>query len=375
MLLDQRDQRRGVIPADSLGLSRADKITILSDLALWMVRNGLSEVTAQRVRGQMMRSLIKLGEVTGDVGDVFRYLLERSGLLREPTSGQIDFIHRTFQEYLAARAAVENDAIDELVHNATDDRWREVILMAAGLARKGESEELICRLMELEVATTRTQLLAVGCLRTASRLDPAIRKLAEGLVESLLPPRTVEQAELLSGAGELLLDLLADYPPRDEDEAIATIRAAVLVGGDRAIRVLQTLLPDPNSYEAERFSSSKVGRELIGAWLDFEPTAYGEYVLAEWNPRQLTVPDARVLPSVRFLRDTSSISVQGVRSVTDLRPISNLRQLADLQLYCRGELLPDLTPLNGNTQLKGLMVIGAEDQDLSRLPQLGHRYW
>ena len=31
--------------------------------------------------------------------------MERSGLLREPAAGRVDFVHRTFQEYLAAKAA------------------------------------------------------------------------------------------------------------------------------------------------------------------------------------------------------------------------------------------------------------------------------
>jgi predicted NACHT family NTPase len=49
--------------------------------------------------------------------------MERSGLLREPAAGRVDFVHRTFQEYLAAKAAVDNDEIGQLVANAHDDQW------------------------------------------------------------------------------------------------------------------------------------------------------------------------------------------------------------------------------------------------------------
>ena len=59
--------------------------------------------------------------------------MERSGLLREPAAGRVDFVHRTFQEYLAAKAAVDNDEIGLLVTNAHDDQWREVVVMAAGM--------------------------------------------------------------------------------------------------------------------------------------------------------------------------------------------------------------------------------------------------
>jgi hypothetical protein len=364
MLLDQRDKKRGVLPAYNLGLSKSDKIMILSDLALWMVRNGLSEAPGYRIKDQVARSLSKLRDLPLDTSVVFRYLLERSGLLTEPAKGQVDFIHRTFQEYLAAKAAVDNDAVDELIRNVNNDNWREVILMASGLARQGDCEELICGLLELEPATPRIKLLAVGCLRAARQLDPNIRRDAEDLVRTLLPPHTVEEAELLSGAGELLLDLLPDYPPRTEQEAMATIRAAALIGGERAARALMLSMPNKSGS----FSLSNVGRELINAWLDFEPLAYGEFVLTALNPRSLTVPDGRVLPSIEFIRDVSYLKVEGVTSYTDLTPVSNHSKLEDLRIYCYGELTPNLSPLVKNRSLEQLMIIGAEDSDFARLP-------
>src|SRR2546430_10159569 len=59
-------------------------------------------------------------------------LLLRSGLLREYSAGQVDFVHKTFQEYLAAKRIVETDSIEMLARHATDDSYREVIVMAVG---------------------------------------------------------------------------------------------------------------------------------------------------------------------------------------------------------------------------------------------------
>jgi hypothetical protein len=41
-------------------------------------------------------------QVTASAEEVYSLLLHRSGLIREPAEGRVDFVHRTFQEYLTA---------------------------------------------------------------------------------------------------------------------------------------------------------------------------------------------------------------------------------------------------------------------------------
>lgn len=74
----------------------------------------------------------------GGAREVYRYLLERSGLLREPLDGAVCFIHRTFQDYLAARAAVEDLDFDLLAKNAHLGQWADVIRMAVAHGRPAE---------------------------------------------------------------------------------------------------------------------------------------------------------------------------------------------------------------------------------------------
>ncbi len=56
-------------------------------------------------------------------------LLERCGLLRVPIETKIDFVHRTFQEFLGAKAAVDENDMGLLVKNATNDQWREHLVI------------------------------------------------------------------------------------------------------------------------------------------------------------------------------------------------------------------------------------------------------
>jgi len=117
-MFDQRDRARN-IAVSRADLDLAAKTHLLADLALWMMRNGASEVDAGKATAQISRSLTQIS-ASGQYDDraVFRVLLERSGLLREPTAGRVDFVHRTFQEFLAAKAAVDADAMLELVRNS-----------------------------------------------------------------------------------------------------------------------------------------------------------------------------------------------------------------------------------------------------------------
>jgi hypothetical protein len=78
-------------------------------------------------------------------GDYLRRpaIVERSGLLREPIEGQIDFRHRTFQEFFTAQAITKGGEAPFLLEKAEDDQWRETITLAAGLLRPTEGARLL----------------------------------------------------------------------------------------------------------------------------------------------------------------------------------------------------------------------------------------
>ena len=82
-MFDQRDRARGIAPS-SVSLDLTAKTHILADLALWMVRNGESEVSASDAVGEVSRSITGLPDVGWQPDSVLRVLLERSTVLREP---------------------------------------------------------------------------------------------------------------------------------------------------------------------------------------------------------------------------------------------------------------------------------------------------
>ncbi|MFA7762283.1 hypothetical protein [Streptomyces sp. NRRL S-448] len=63
----------------------------------------------------------------GDARAVFGPFLERTGLLRAPTEDAVPFVHRTFQDFLGVRAALDEGSLGELTGHADDDQWEGVL--------------------------------------------------------------------------------------------------------------------------------------------------------------------------------------------------------------------------------------------------------
>lgn len=119
-------------------LGHRETVSLLEQLAFWFVLNDHDEADSAAVSVQLRRTLRSMPHVTGSPADVLRYLLERTGVLREAVPGRIDFIHRVLRDYLAARAMAGNKATELLTEFAHRDRWREVVAMARELLPAGE---------------------------------------------------------------------------------------------------------------------------------------------------------------------------------------------------------------------------------------------
>jgi predicted NACHT family NTPase len=225
VMFDQRDRIRE-INTEGFALEATSKILLLADLAFWMIRNGESEVEIDTAQKVIRRSLGNLAQADLELETIFRLLLERSGLLRKPMVGKVDFVHRTFQEYLAARAAIHEDAIGELLRNAEEVQWREVVLLAAGQANRPQATRLLQGLLgrTSHGSRSRRRLFAISCLQEIRSIDEALRQSVLSRLPTLLPPTSMDQARELSGAGTRLIPPLTKEWIRAKTHAAETIR-------------------------------------------------------------------------------------------------------------------------------------------------------
>ncbi|MGO4428143.1 NACHT domain-containing NTPase, partial [Streptomyces sp. MCAF7] len=149
MLLYRRDRERAISQGD-IEISETQQTQLLQKLAYWMIKNGSSEMERSDSVDLLSRVLPAMPAVAnqGRPEQVLRHLLLRSGLLREPTVGTVDFIHRTFQDYLGSKAAVEECDFKFLIANAHQDQWEDVVRMAVSHARPAERARLLGGLIE-----------------------------------------------------------------------------------------------------------------------------------------------------------------------------------------------------------------------------------
>jgi hypothetical protein len=372
MLLGRRDRARQI--AAPVELTTTAQTILLQDLAFWLLRNGWSDAPIERVKEQIARSRRNLPRVDATPWSLLRYLLERSGLLREPTAGRVDFIHRTFQEYLAGKAAVEGDEIGFLAANALDDQWREVVIMAAGHAQPKQRDELLDKLLHpsrhdffFGENRDKLSLIAIACLQTAPQISPAQHAEIDQLTRELIPPKSMEAADSLAAAGEMVLDVLAERPPRDMYEAAAAIRTAALVGGSDALTFI--------SETAARYGAyPEVSGELIRAWRVFDAEAYAREVLSKMpSLTSLSLVDSTSLPGIVHLRGLRILNLEISQDTNDLTLLAELPELATVSLGWT-TVLPSIAPLARAPRLTTLELVGrlepADLRPISAFPAL-----
>ncbi|MFF5083842.1 NACHT domain-containing protein [Actinoplanes sp. NPDC000266] len=389
MLLERRDEEREIKALNTL--SRTQKMLLLQDLAYWLMRNGQSDAAKEEALDRIAVKLRKMPRVALDEHETYQVLLERSGLIREPTHDRVDFIHRTFQEYLAAKEAVDEGDLRSLVLHADEDQWHETIVMAAGHTKARGSKTLIEGLLAKAEKradsgqSTVMRLLALACLDTSAECPEDVQAAVLEVTGQLLPPENERYADMLAQAGSLSLDLLMKSGPATEEQTSLTIRAVGKIGDPTAIDFLA---------EFAASTSVVVHEALVDAWQYFDPAVYATRVLRDvpfGSSENVTISDRNLLGFLHLLRNARAVKVQSspdappvdlsfardnprlggiqVPSCGDLSPLEG-SDLAALSVSSQGDHELDLRPLAGLANLRSLMVHGSNLRNAGELTRL-----
>ncbi|WP_306316807.1 MULTISPECIES: NACHT domain-containing NTPase [unclassified Streptomyces] len=311
MLLERRDRARHIAGTAHVEIPLGPKRQLLQILAYWMLRNDRPQMDGAEAFEAIQRSLDMFPEADawGGAEGVYRYLLERTGLLHEPAPDKVEFSHDVFRDYLAASELVRRHEFDLLLNNAHRPEWADVVRMAVAQARPDEQAELLRGLIAPHsgahrVDAYRRKLLAVASLDEADNIDPAIHARVLRFTKALTHPTTPAAARALGWAGAVALDVLPDPTVVPDDEAHLLAITATYVGDDRAIDYL-TLLRDRDHLE--------IRSQLAGAWRNFDTDRYAEEIIAHLDETDLWFPvsDLKELQTLAALGGRPRVRVTG----------------------------------------------------------------
>ncbi|OIJ69755.1 NACHT domain-containing protein [Streptomyces mangrovisoli] len=372
MLLVRRDLERSIDVPEGIRLTEQQSVKLLQRLAYWLIRNRQTEMdraTAQALVDDALPAMQTVAE-QGSADQVLTHLVGRSGLLRQPTMDTIDFVHRTFQDYLGAKAAIEAHDFPLLVNNAHDDQWEDVVRMAVAHARPAESADLLRRLVRRGDAEdghrSRLHLLAAASLQYATEIEPDARHLVEQRAQVLMPPRSSEEAVELAALGPGVLDLLPGPEHLEGDEVGPVVTTAAAIGGDHAYAFLRRF--------AQLMPADAPTGDLVEGWSHFDADEYARDILL---PRMdhadltLTVHTEEQRHALRLLKPVTGIIYQEAFTAGEITEHLSAEHTRTLQIY-EGRRLDGLRFTRELSALRELTLAGCTElrhlEELAGLP-------
>ncbi|MEH6456883.1 MAG: NACHT domain-containing protein [Cocleimonas sp.] len=372
VLLERRDSERKIFTSSNIKITRAHKEILLQSLAYWMLQNKRQTVPRADVENCFRRAIQIIPTLLGKESGVVQHLIERSSIIREPSVGNVDFVHKTFSEYLAAKQIVEEDSIDFLIENAHKDEWKEVVLMASALTNHKQSDYLLESLIrigyEKEMVSEKysLHLLAVIAKESTIQLSPLISKNVDQVFLTLLPPKTYDAVLSIASTGDIAISYLRYNEKHTIDEQLLSIRALTLIGGEDAIGALATYT---------KSSNAKVIKSLINNWEYFDQLQYTKDVISKISKiEKLVWPYNYTLNGVEYLNNVNKLIIDSFDPIESIA-YQALSQVSTKELTISScKQLSTLDCLKANLNIEILNIINCEElndvEELSNLSNL-----
>ena len=255
MLLERRDAERLILTYRAR-LSREEKLLVLRDLAYWLMRNDSSHISRDQAINRIGH-LTRSAHSEARPDTVLEDILQRSGMLYESASGEVSFIYHSFQEYLAAGEAVFLDDIDFLVESAGIERYRNVVILAAGQANVLQSQRLILGIIRQADEHLENKryliLLALSCAGNAPALDARTVATMRSYALQVLPPRTQAEEHMLAEGGSSVLAWLQ------------TMTGALSASYEKGTSSVEEVQTEINRFWREMQTSAELEAEVAAA--------------------------------------------------------------------------------------------------------------
>ncbi|WDE09973.1 leucine-rich repeat domain-containing protein [Thalassomonas haliotis] len=429
MFLDSRDREKKIIEDERFVLlDHQDKVILLAYVAHWMTQKKLISLTPDNLLARLAEKLNNLPKLNKQLSaeDLKSFFLERSGLLQAVGAGEIQFAHRSFQEFFTAEYLMVKRDWATLRKNASKDYWHGTIQLAIGLCQSREdNEKYLSKLLEKaekfdsqhnENQAISLYLLVLSCKEGLREISPEFADKLDGIIPKIIPPPSAKVRDALSNAGELAIPHLKRPQQRSIQKdhycayaliQIATAEAYVLLLDyfkDNRESYREKITRDIEKMDGDIAKEAQLAKLMIKQGLDKFPqplcrkmaflcqsppllAAYAEEEdpnLSDWELSQGLAPlvifknlytldlghayieDFSPLAKLTALEELNA----SYSETEDLAPLSHLRELHTLEL--EGANIQDLLPLANLTELQILNLHYTEVKDLTPLAKLSN---
>jgi hypothetical protein len=426
LLMLIRDEFREIKVDDPFaGVRKADRVYLAEALAWEMMQNARAD-EGQNIEVRERDAILWLKNYLPNCENatlrkahprqVLNFLIQRSGVLRVPSKGFIDFHHRSFQEYLAACAAAVLNQVVNLARKADDDQWRETIILAANTHEGGVTfgRALIRELLEAakgEADKNKERVriaLAAACLENSEKPPADLRAEVESRLRKMIPPHSIPEGEAVAIGGEAVLKYFEFRKLRAKDRSSIKVLAAcaAALSGIGTASARQMLL-DPDMYggvprqrvweqickcpgvepldipsvvtricapnpprvirHLDNFFREKITRlDSLGARTELtELKAYGWHGVSDASPlsrlinlRELVLVEFSQLSDVSFVRPLTkltNLTFSACERLSDIGPVAQLTDLVELNLAACIKV-SDLAPLRSLKKLTEIVL-------------------
>lgn len=374
MILHGRDEQRQIKFESLVRLNLETKQAIIQEIAFWMMQNGTSMADNWRVEDFISTLIPSFTNLNKELSSkqILATLIQRSGVIRSPIEGKVDFVHNAFKEYLCAKAVSAGDRFGFLTSMLSNEAWREVAVLAVAMTDERRRAEFVRGILatgdkNLHLKATY-HLLAVRCLETCTQLESDLQREIRSRLSGLSAPSSLTEARSLSAAGDMALPLLSASPRHLARTAASCVRALRLIGTQDALANIADYATD---YRAT------VAKEVAAAWPFFDTVDYARDVLSRssgiYGNIRVEYPD--YLRGVRYLTSTLGLNVSLRRaSLPDwaIIDIGSLKQLRRLYVSCDGVL--DASKFAGMTNLGLLLLSSTSISNVEHLTELNELY-
>ena len=307
-LLERRDRERGI--AGEIVLLKHQKQKIIGYVSEYFWMRESTQVSLEETADFVRQFLPSIGLDESKSTDILISLSKRSHILRSPSEGYLDFSHKTFSEFFLARRLIDLNLKEKVFQNWHKPNFRFVLLFAFSLGTPSFINDVIELIVDSITKEKRTRkdrrykiIVLQSALTEAHEVSPEHRKRVSSLLDEVLPPKSMEEAESLAYSGEAIFEAMSFYAKKAYAKYWKYCAVALV-----------------NSFDNEAVFSlsnfAKLGDEtvdeiLVNGLRFFEGDAYGEHVLSHCKTiRSLTINDWYQISIIRKLGKLKHITIR-----------------------------------------------------------------